>query len=558
MHLRVSHRLLMFLAVPAVVCLLFITSPSLHAQPMGPIRSVTTFANPLDLPGADPTILLDNRVYHLYLATPGQPGIKVWTSMDLVHWQLRGTAYKPARNSWVKKLLWAPCIIKHNNQYLLYFNAVNNDAQGHRICVATSDSPLGPFSLKAAPLWDPGYATIDAEVFIDDDGKGYLFYSKDISQNEVSEIWVAPLSKDLMKVVGPPTRCIGPDHEWEFKWNEAPCVIKKFGTYFLLYSGNVYTSPDYAIGYATSDSPLGPWTKPLGRPIMSKTPQVSGPGHCCIAPSPDGREFFIVYHTHQQPAGGGERQIAIDRLRVIHEPHTQPYLEIDGPSTLSQNIPSGAPARPAAQSDSFYSRELNRNRWTIVNEDPSQWKLDHGDLVINTKDSDSWGTRFDLSNLFLQAAPTGDFRIIAHVDFRVRYDYELAYIIIWQDHNNFIRLGNVHAGRRAWHITRELDGKPEYLSQPNTMSDTIWMRITKRGRSYSFSVSLDGVDWWPVGQPLFADFSEIQVGLGAISPGNRNHRPVHFKEFRIEPINRINPTEQFQLGSPSHPAGLSR
>ncbi len=30
--------------------------------------------------------------------------------------------------------------------------------------------------------------------------------------------------------------------------------------YFLFYSGNVYTSPGYGIGYAVCDTPLGPCT----------------------------------------------------------------------------------------------------------------------------------------------------------------------------------------------------------------------------------------------------------------------------------------------------------
>ena len=38
-------------------------------------------------------------------------------------------------------------------------------------------------------------------------------------------------------------------------------VYKRQGRYYMTYSGNFFAGPDYAVGYATSAHPLGPYAK---------------------------------------------------------------------------------------------------------------------------------------------------------------------------------------------------------------------------------------------------------------------------------------------------------
>ena len=58
---------------------------------------------------------------------------------------------------------------------------------------------------------------------------------------------------------------------WELlqaKVAEGPSVLKKNGTYYLIYSANHYQNKGYGVGYATSKSPMGPWIKYSKNPLL--------------------------------------------------------------------------------------------------------------------------------------------------------------------------------------------------------------------------------------------------------------------------------------------------
>lgn len=518
-------RLLSLLALCAIL------APTVAAQ-VGPRPRIDAFANPTDLQGADPDVLFENGTYYLYSTSAPNTGFVVWTSSDLVHWRRRGFAYRKTDDGWAQRDFWAPCVIKSGDRYLMYYNAQPRDAkegsaEAHRVCVAEATSPLGPFKDVAAPMWDPGRMAIDAQVFLDSDGRGYLYYA-------TGSVWGVPLDRSLTRVAGQPVVCIQPNREWEQKWNEAPYVMRHKDKYVMFYSGPGYDMPVYSVGYALADAPLGPWVKPLGTPILTRTPLMSGPGHNSVTTSPDGRELFMVYHTHQQLSGGDPRQIAVDRMRFVDDPFFGLRVEVDGPTTLSQALPSGAPGPFAASSDEFETNVLDRERWTIVNEDTAAWRIANGKLIISTFDGTSTGSRFDLRNLFLQTPAAGDFEVVTKADLSLRQSPQQAYIIAWEDHNHYVRLAHTYgANTRAWQVTRELGGEPYTFEAPNTLGDSVWMKIIKRGRTYSCHVSINGQTWWPVGPPLAADFAEVQAGVGAASPGGSAKADAAFEFFRV-------------------------
>jgi GH43 family beta-xylosidase len=303
------------------------------------------YQNPLGPQIPDPFILkAADGLYYAY----GTTGFRVWSSSDLVRWQPEGVAFPIADRSWGIRDFWAPEVVEYSGRYYMYYSA-ERASGGKRIGVAISNKPTGPFSdAGMEPLFDPGYPTIDAHVFIDDDGRKYLYYAKDQVQNSgryESRIYVVELADNMIEVKGEPILCIKPDQPWEMAsgpnrlWNEGPTVFKRNDLYYLMYSANYFDSRDYAIGYATSSSPLGPFIKSEQNPIVKAIDGlVSGPGHNSTF-SPDGKSLYIAYHSHMNvAAGSGARRMNIDRIGV----RADGTLYVNGPTVTPQLLLTGA------------------------------------------------------------------------------------------------------------------------------------------------------------------------------------------------------------------------
>lgn len=310
-----------------------------------------TYQNPLSIKNiGDPFVLrTQDGTYYCY-ATSAPDGFKAWSSSDLVHWTDLGYVYQRKADSWGGSDFWAPEVVFHDGKYFMHYSARWRENQSLRMGVAISDSPAGPFvDVFNRPMFDFGYAAIDGHVFFDEDGRKYFYYSRDCSENIVegrheSHLYAAELNDDLLSFKTEPIRITKPEQAWEtrhdaqWRWNEGPFVLKQRGKYYLMYSANFYASRDYSVGYAVSEHPTGPFVKAAQNPILfSNNPEISGPGHNSVAPSPDGKELFIVYHVHTDPAHpGGDRQVCIDRLG-FREDGT---LYVNGPTITPQALPS--------------------------------------------------------------------------------------------------------------------------------------------------------------------------------------------------------------------------
>jgi GH43 family beta-xylosidase len=305
---------------------------------------------------ADPCVLYTNGLYYLY-GTSAPDGFKYWTSKNLSDWQEQGYALRKTDGSWGQKSFWAPEVIEYRNRFYLIYSASGKTMYGDglRICLAVSDNPAGPFTDLYAPLFDLGYSCIEGHIFVDSDEKPYLFYEMvgavGEHWNQKGYLWGVimgvELSSDLSTPLHEPKLCLYPSQAWEgpesmkARSNEGMTVFKKNDTYYMTYSGNHYADPNYGVGFAVSDKPLGMWTKFGNNPILKRDISigVSGPGHNSIVRSPDQSEWFMVYHSHaslEEPSG--RRVLNIDRL-VFSEDGS---LSVIGPTRTPQPLPSGS------------------------------------------------------------------------------------------------------------------------------------------------------------------------------------------------------------------------
>lgn len=249
------------------------------------------------LPIADPYVLFHEGKYYAY-GTGGTvhgDGFTCFTSTDLKTWKREGQALM-ADDSYGTWGFWAPEVyyVKDRQKFYMFYSSEEH------ICVATSDSPQGPFRQAVKqPIWHE--KSIDTSLFIDDDGTPYLYFVRFTGGNV---IWVAEMNEDLMSIKeNTLVKCIQVEEPWELsqdkpaKVAEGPSVLKKGEVYYLIYSANHFESKNYGVGYATSTSPKGPWKKYEGNPILQRTDGLVGTGHG--APFCDKKgNWKYIFHAH--------------------------------------------------------------------------------------------------------------------------------------------------------------------------------------------------------------------------------------------------------------------
>jgi Beta-xylosidase len=280
---------------------------------------------------ADPFVLKHQGIYYLY-GTSGSltdEGIPVYTSTDGKNWQgplgkagkglalIKGQVYG---NKW----FWAPEVFYRNNKFYMFYTAEEH------IAVATSDSPLGPFTqTEKKPLHD--VKEIDPHVFVDDNGKSYLYFVRFANGNvtygaELNDDWMSVKENSI-------TPCITQSQEWEVvsgtQWpvTEAPAMLKHKNLYYLFYTANDFRSPAYNVGYATAPSPLGPFTKYEGNPIIRKTGDLQGTGHCAFVMVGD--SLTMYYHAHYSPQQVGPRRIVYSTCRFVAGNNGMDILQVN-------------------------------------------------------------------------------------------------------------------------------------------------------------------------------------------------------------------------------------
>ncbi len=280
---------------------------------------------------ADPTIFSGNGTYYLYgtVERGADNGFLSYTSTNLSDWKLLqsadGYALKKGE-AFGSAGFWAPQVFRHGATY--YIAYVANEA----IAIAQSSQPFGPFTQEKKEPLAASVKQIDPFVFVDDDGKKYLYHVRLTGGNK---IFVAQMTDDF-SAIRPETlrECITATDAWEntahSQWPvaEGPSVLKHKDVYYLFYTANDFRNPDYAVGYATSDNPLGPWKKYEGNPVINKTLLGwNGTGHGDFFTK--GEDLYYVFHTHNSSTNATPRRTALLKARFVNTANGPDKLEID-------------------------------------------------------------------------------------------------------------------------------------------------------------------------------------------------------------------------------------
>ncbi len=373
----------------------------------------------MNVTGADPHILFDTKSGYYYCYATSNTGnnyqFYIYKSKDLIKWEHVGYALDTNdENNWAKGWYWAPeCYYNpHNNHYYLFYSALVKDElvekyfadenyeECTKIGVAVSSSPEGPFrNITDYPLdyypYDPNYqninlitdnvfssnmtiekgetaprgiylSSIDANVFFDEDGKIYLYYSRCCYRNcvydpeykkyieesnilcvELTTSWWFDKTASSMPTIHPSYISYSDDknrrqdrfnniinyhmqpQKWENghvfdyenygkknrRWSEGSTTfslnIDGKNKYGIIYSCNCFENALYGVGIAFSDSPIKNFKKYENNPIIHQITEdnLYSTGHGTIV-SKDNKYYYFFH---------GRDDVYKDRILYVAE-----------------------------------------------------------------------------------------------------------------------------------------------------------------------------------------------------------------------------------------------
>jgi arabinan endo-1,5-alpha-L-arabinosidase len=345
--------------VPTTICLLVLpaTAEERATSREAGESLVLEYHNPVwDGYLADPQVLKTRGEYYAYGTGKELDGkhFPVLRSKDFVNWQFVGNALVSVTDPKLK-LYWAPEVAEHEGKYYLYY------AGDGKMRVAVSDNPAGPFKDTGTILFPDEPFSIDGHPYRDPQtGKWYLFFAKDFLDGRVgTALAVARLGDDMVSTTGPIKTVLRAIGDWQIylrnramygrvfdAWHtvEGPAVLFRDNRYYCFYSGGNWQTPGYGVGFAVSDSVMGPYKDIAdveGPTVLKSIPdKLIGPGHNSLILGPDGITWFIVYHSWN--AEGTKRQMCIDPIQWTPQ-GPKAYQPSRGPKRITLPLAS----RPA-------------------------------------------------------------------------------------------------------------------------------------------------------------------------------------------------------------------
>jgi hypothetical protein len=262
--------------------------------------------------------------------------------------------------------MWAPDCIDKGGKYYFYFPTFPKDTtriKGFTIGVATSDHPEGPYAPQAQPIGN--VRGIDPNVFVDQDGQAYLYWSQ-------GNIYGARLKDNMLELETDP-KILGELPSKGLK--EGPYMFQRNGVYYLTYP-HVQNKTE-RLEYAMGDNPLGPFK--FTGVIMDESPTGCWTNHHSIIEFKN--QWYLFYHHNDlSPKFDKNRSIRVDSLT----------FNADG--TIRKVIPTlrGVGTIPA-------SRELQLDRYSKRSEEGTSISF-----LDSAQVSKGWKTAFAKTGAWIQ------------------------------------------------------------------------------------------------------------------------------------------------------------
>lgn len=319
--------------VPLAALALLPACSSSDNPPIEPPPPTCRFTNPV-AQGADPWIVQHEGSY--YFVESGGRSIDVFRSDRLSDPKRNGVrVWSAPAAGWNSTNVWAPELHFIDGRWYIYYAAGSGGPpfvhQRSGVLRSTGTNPQGEYEDLGRLDTGGDIATRDDDVWAIDltvarlNGQLYAAWSgweaNAVTDRTSQHIYIAPMSNPTT-ISGPRVKLSSPVEAWErgteLDLQEGPTFLRNGDNVFLIYSTRESWLPDYRLGQlrlssATAD-PLvaGNWTK--SGPVFQRAGAVYGPGHASYTMSPDGTEWWIMYHSKVSTAPGWDRVVRTQKF----------------------------------------------------------------------------------------------------------------------------------------------------------------------------------------------------------------------------------------------------
>lgn len=243
---------------------------------------------------ADPFIYKFNGYY--YLICTKEKGLVLQKSLDLIHWEYVHGDGIVAEDEYLK-YAFAPELSYDNGYFYIVSSPSGN---GHRFYRSTSLE--GPYEAWHGNVQE----LIDGSFFKDSDEKRYFLRASE------SGITIKRFKETEEK-----TDFDLFDEYYNFSessignWTEGPYLLKRYGIYYLTYTGTHFLSNAYRVDYSSGKKLCRDGLKFQDTLLISTTEQFYGLGHSMTFLGPDLDSYYLAYHNMMP---NGNRYLNITRL----------------------------------------------------------------------------------------------------------------------------------------------------------------------------------------------------------------------------------------------------
>jgi len=448
----------------------------------------------------DPSVIRVGKDFYMtHSSFEYYPGLLVWHSTDLVHWERIGYALHKNMGS-----VWASDLVKYKDSFYIYFPA------GRKIWVVTAKSPQGPWSdpidMHLQGFIDPGHVVAK-------DGTRYLYLSNG---------FLIQLSKDGLSTVGKPESGY---KGWQFpkEWStecfclESPKSTVRDGYFYqtVAEGGTAGPATSHMVVSGRATSPHGPWENSPYNPIVhtkSRNEKWWSQGHGTLVDDVNGN-WWIMYHAYEKNFHTLGRQTLMLPI-VWTKDH---WFRVPDHVMASDSIrkPAGSSTIPEDNlSDDFSSSQMEL-QWQSFKHFPSERiHLANGKLEMEAQ-----GNSFEDSPPLLVNAGNRKYEI--QIEYTLDGDATAGLTLFYNEQANV----RIAVNKDQFAVYNQQSRK---ISVKNQIGNHGYLRILNDENEVSFYYSTNGKNWVRVERTLyvagfnhnvFGGFMSLRAGIYAFGKG---------------------------------------